>query len=316
LAAITNSTSIHHGCGRIPAGAGTPDFVAFGGGVPPPAVAVPSVLRLAMAARCRGRRGAASSEADPSAFRSISVVRMFASSSRKASDEMRHKEVHRSERIGWLRAAVLGANDGIVSTASLILGVAGSGAEETQVVVAGIAGLVAGSMSMAAGEYVSVQSQADTEEADLSRERKELASSDASERAELAGIYVSRGLDPALAQQVADQLMAHDALGAHARDELGITDIQRARPVVAALSSAGTFAVGASLPLGIAFLSPAPALPIAVVSTSLACLAGLGALAARVGGARAAVGAVRVTFWGAFAMALTYGVGALFGTVV
>jgi len=229
---------------------------------------------------------------------------------------MRHKEIHRSERIGWLRAAVLGANDGIVSTASLILGVAAAGAAGMQVVVAGLAGLVAGAMSMAAGEYVSVQSQADTEEADLGRERRELATNPASERAELAGIYVARGLDPALARQVADQLMAHDALGAHAREELGISEMQRARPVTAAFSSAGTFAVGAALPLGIAFLTPAPALPAAVVVMSLACLAGLGALAARVGGARAAVGALRVTFWGAFAMALTYGVGALFGTVV
>ena len=229
---------------------------------------------------------------------------------------MRHKEVHRSERIGWLRAAVLGANDGIVSTASLILGVAASGAAGSEVVVAGMAGLVAGAMSMAAGEYVSVRSQADTEEADLGRERRELATSDASERAELATIYVSRGLDPDLARQVADQLMAHDALGAHARDELGISEIQRARPVVAAFSSAATFAVGAALPLLIAFLAPASALPALVVATSLACLAGLGALAARVGGAKATVGALRVTFWGAFAMALTYGVGALFGTVV
>lgn len=229
---------------------------------------------------------------------------------------MRHREVHRSDRIGWLRAAVLGANDGIVSTASLILGVAASGAAETQVAVAGLAGLVAGAMSMAAGEYVSVQSQADTEEADLTRERAELASDDAFERAELAGIYVSRGLEPALARQVADQLMAHDALATHAREELGISEIQRARPVLAAVSSAGMFAIGAALPLGIALLTPAGMLSTVVVIASLACLAGLGALAARTGGARAGVGALRVTFWGAFAMALTYGVGALFGTVV
>jgi VIT1/CCC1 family predicted Fe2+/Mn2+ transporter len=229
---------------------------------------------------------------------------------------VRHKEVHRSDRIGWLRAAVLGANDGIVSTASLILGVAGSGAAEAQVVIAGIAGLVAGAMSMAAGEYVSVRSQADTEEADLGRERRELATNDASERAELAAIYIARGLDPALARQVADQLMAHDAIGAHARDELGISEIQRARPVQAALSSAGTFSAGAALPLGIAYLAPPTALPVFVVATSLACLAGLGAIAARVGGASAVVGALRVAFWGAFAMALTYGVGALFGTFV
>jgi vacuolar iron transporter family protein len=229
---------------------------------------------------------------------------------------MPHRERHRSERIGWLRAAVLGANDGIVSTASLILGVAAAGGNRDGVVVAGVAGLVAGAMSMAAGEYVSVSSQADTEEADLARERKELAVDDASERAELAGIYVSRGLDPALARQVADQLMAHDALGAHARDELGIIESQRARPVLAALASAGSFAVGALLPLLIALLVPGRALPPTVVGTSLAFLATLGFLAARVGGAGGVVGAWRVTFWGALAMALTYGVGALFGTLV
>jgi VIT1/CCC1 family predicted Fe2+/Mn2+ transporter len=219
---------------------------------------------------------------------------------------MRHEEHHRSERIGWLRAAVMGANEGIVSVASLILGVA----------AAGMAGLVAGAMSMAAGEYISVSSQADTEESDLTRERGELATNDASERAELAGIYVSRGLDLPLARQVADQLMAHDALGAHARDELGISEIQRARPVQAALASAATFAVGAGLPLLITLLVPAGMLTVFVVGTSLACLAILGTLAAHAGGARRAVGALRVTFWGAFAMALTYGVGALFGTVV
>jgi len=229
---------------------------------------------------------------------------------------MSHREGHRSDRIGWLRAAVLGANDGIVSTASLILGVAAAGATGNGVVVAGVAGLVAGSMSMAAGEYVSVSSQADTEEADLDRERKELATSDTAERAELAGIYVSRGLDPALARQVADQLMAHDALGAHARDELGISEMQRAQPVLAAFASAGSFAVGALLPLAIAVFVPASALALVVVGTSLAFLAILGALAARVGGARVLVGAWRVTFWGALAMALTYGVGALFDTVV
>jgi VIT1/CCC1 family predicted Fe2+/Mn2+ transporter len=229
---------------------------------------------------------------------------------------MRHTELHRSERIGWLRAAVLGANDGIVSTASLILGVAAAGATGSEVAIAGMAGLVAGAMSMAAGEYVSVSSQADTEEADLSRERKELASDGDSERAELTGIYVSRGLDPILARRVADQLMAHDALGAHARDELGITEFQRARPVLAAFASAGTFAVGAALPLLIVLLVPANTLAVFVVGTSLVCLAFLGSLAARVGGAKPAVGALRVTFWGALAMALTYGVGALFGTVV
>ena len=229
---------------------------------------------------------------------------------------MRHEERHRSDRIGWLRAAVMGANDGIVSIASLILGVAAAGGTGSQVAVAGMAGLVAGAMSMAAGEYISVSSQADTEESDLAREREELATNDASERAELAGIYVSRGLDLPLARQVADQLMAHDALGAHARDELGISEIQRARPVQAALASAATFAVGAGLPLLIVLLVPARMLTASVVGTSLACLAILGGLAAHAGGARRAVGALRVTFGGAFAMALTYGVGALFGTVV
>jgi VIT1/CCC1 family predicted Fe2+/Mn2+ transporter len=229
---------------------------------------------------------------------------------------MRHRELHRSERIGWLRAAVLGANDGIVSTASLILGVAATGATGVQVAIAGTAGLVAGAMSMAAGEYVSVRSQADTEEADLRRERIELATNDSSERAELAGIYVARGLDSDLARQVADQLMAHDALGAHARDELGISELQRARPVLAAFASAGTFAMGAALPLLIALAAPPAALATFVVGTSLACLALLGALAARAGGAKPVVGALRVTFWGAFAMALTYGVGALFDTAL
>jgi vacuolar iron transporter family protein len=229
---------------------------------------------------------------------------------------MRHQERHRSERIGWLRAAVLGANDGIVSTASLMLGVVASGAARGQVVIAGMAGLVAGAASMAAGEYVSVSSQADTERADLARERKELAAEGDSEHTELAGIYVSRGLEPALARQVADQLMAHDALGAHARDELGISELQRARPILAAIASAGTFAVGAGLPLLIVLVVPARLLAACVVGTSLACLAILGALAARVGGAKPVIGALRVTFWGALAMALTYGVGALFGTVV
>lgn len=229
---------------------------------------------------------------------------------------MRHREFHRSERIGWLRAAVLGANDGIVSTASLILGVAGAGATGSGVLIAGIAGLVAGAMSMAAGEYVSVSSQADTEEADLRRERKELESNDQLERAELAAIYVSRGLDPDLARQVADQLMMHDALGAHARDELGISEIQRARPMLAAVASAGTFAVGGALPLLVALVAPANTLAAYVVGTSLAFLAILGFLAARTGGARVMAGTLRVTFWGAVAMALTYGAGALFGTIV
>lgn len=229
---------------------------------------------------------------------------------------MRHKERHRSERIGWLRAAVLGANDGIVSTASLILGVAAAGANKSDIIIAGIAGLVAGSMSMAAGEYVSVSSQADTEEADLARERQELATDDKSERAELASIYIARGIEPALAQQVADQLMAHDALGAHTRDELGISDVQRARPVQAAFASAGTFSVGAAMPLLSILLAPSSTRAAVVTGTSLTFLALLGGLAARAGGARAIVGALRVTFWGALAMALTYSVGALFGAVV
>jgi VIT1/CCC1 family predicted Fe2+/Mn2+ transporter len=229
---------------------------------------------------------------------------------------MPHKEGHRAEHIGWLRASVLGANDGLVSTASLILGVAAAGAKASDVVVAGVAGLVAGSMSMAAGEYVSVSSQADTEEADLERERIELRTSDAAERAELAGIYVSRGLTPDLARQVADQLMAHDALGAHARDELGISETQRARPVLAAFASAGSFAVGAFLPLLIALLVPTGILAWVIVGTTLVFLAVLGAVAARVGMAPVLVGAWRVTFWGALAMALTYGVGTLFHTVV
>lgn len=229
---------------------------------------------------------------------------------------MRHKERHRSERIGWLRAAVLGANDGIVSTASLILGVAAAGANKSDIIIAGIAGLVAGSMSMAAGEYVSVSSQADTEEADLARERQELATDDKSERAELASIYIARGIEPALAQQVADQLMAHDALGAHSRDELGISDVQRARPVQAAFASAGTFSVGAAMPLLSILLAPSSTRAAVVTGTSLTFLAILGGLAARAGGARAIVGALRVTFWGALAMALTYSVGALFGAVV
>jgi VIT1/CCC1 family predicted Fe2+/Mn2+ transporter len=229
---------------------------------------------------------------------------------------MRHKERHHSERIGWLRAAVMGANDGILSTASLILGIAAAGATGSTVIITGIAGLVAGAMSMAAGEYVSVSSQADTEEADLVRERKELDTDDKFERAELAGSYVSRGLGPALARQVADQLMAHDALGAHARDELGISEIQRARPVLAAFTSAGTFAVGAALPLMVVLLAPANMLAVSIVGTSLVFLAILGSLAARVGGSSPTVGALRVTFWGALAMALTYGVGTIFGTLM
>jgi len=228
----------------------------------------------------------------------------------------RHKERHRSERIGWLRAAVLGANDGIVSTASLVLGVAAAGAARSDVIIAGVAGLVAGAMSMAAGEYVSVSSQSDTEEADLARERQELATDDKAEQAELAGIYIARGVEPALAKQVAFQLMAHDALGAHSRDELGISDVQRARPVQAAFASAGTFSVGAAMPLLSVLLASRSTLATVVTGTSLVFLAILGGVAARAGGARTTAGALRVTFWGALAMALTYGVGALFGAVV
>ena len=229
---------------------------------------------------------------------------------------MPQRERHRSGRIGWLRAAVLGANDGIVSTASLVVGVAASGASRGAVLVAGVAGLIAGAMSMAAGEYVSVSSQSDTEQADLALERKELATDDAFERAELASIYVGRGVSPSLAKQVADQLMARDALGAHARDELGISDLQRARPMQAAFASATTFAVGAALPLLVVLLAPAAVLTVLVGAASLVSLASLGALAARAGGASPWIGAWRVTIWSALAMALTYAVGALFGTTV
>ncbi len=228
----------------------------------------------------------------------------------------RHKERHRAERIGWLRAAVLGANDGIVSTASLLLGVAAAHTPTAGVVTAGIAGLVAGAMSMAAGEYVSVRSQADTEEAELERERRELAANVTAEHAELARIYVDRGVEPELARRVAEQLMAHDAIGAHARDELGIVESQRARPILAALASAGTFSVGAFLPLLVVLLVPRAALFATVIATSLASLATLGAVAAGIGGAPPLPAAVRVTIWGAAAMALTYGAGAVFGTIV
>jgi VIT1/CCC1 family predicted Fe2+/Mn2+ transporter len=227
-----------------------------------------------------------------------------------------HRERHRTARIGWLRAAVLGANDGIVSTASLVLGVAAANAAHQEVLVAGVAGLVAGAMSMAAGEYVSVSSQADTEAADLERERRELATDTEREHEELAGIYEGRGLEPALAQQVATQLMAADAIGAHARDELGISEVTTARPIQAAFASAGTFALGAALPLLVVLVAPAAGMIPLVAGSSLAFLALLGGLAARAGGARTAVGALRVGFWGALAMALTAGVGALFGTVV
>jgi vacuolar iron transporter family protein len=227
-----------------------------------------------------------------------------------------HRERHRTEHIGWLRAAVLGANDGIVSTASLVLGVAAAHATRSNVIIAGVAGLVAGAMSMAAGEYVSVHSQADTEQADLERERQELKADDKGEHRELAAIYVARGLDPSLASQVAQQLMAHDALGAHARDELGISETLSARPIQAALASAGSFAVGAAMPLLVTAIVPEASLIYLVSGTSLFFLALLGALAARVGGAGVTLGAIRVTFWGALAMAITAGVGALFGTVV
>lgn len=225
----------------------------------------------------------------------------------------RHIERHLVARIGWLRAAVLGANDGIVSTASLIVGVAAAGTERQAVLVAGLAGLVAGAMSMAAGEYVSVSSQSDTEAADLERERGELAANPKAEREELAQIYVSRGLDLALAHQVADKLMAGDALAAHARDELGISEHTMAHPVQAALTSAATFSVGAALPLAAAVVAPVNGLTWAVSAASLVFLALLGAVGAQAGGAGVIKPTVRVTFWGAFAMALTAGVGALFG---
>jgi len=228
----------------------------------------------------------------------------------------RHLERHRTGRIGWLRAAVLGANDGIVSTSSLVLGVAAAQASHANVLVAGVAGLVAGAMSMAAGEYVSVHSQADTEQAEIERERAELKDDPKGERQELAAIYTSRGLDPSLARQVADQLTAHDALGAHARDELGITEALRARPVQAALASAASFAAGAILPLAVTALSPPRVLIPVVAGTSLAFLALLGGVAARAGGASVLKGAIRVTFWSALAMAVTAAVGKLFGTAV
>jgi VIT1/CCC1 family predicted Fe2+/Mn2+ transporter len=224
---------------------------------------------------------------------------------------MRHRERHRSERIGWLRAAVLGADDGIVSTASLIVGVASAASSRQQVIVAGIAGVVAGALSMAAGEYVSVSSQADTERADLNREKGELATQPRAEEDELTDIYVSRGLDADLARQVARQLMAKDALVAHARDELGLTEELAARPLQAAVASAATFAAGAAVPI-LAIVAAPP--NVWVVSTvSLLCLVVLGAVAARAGGAPALVGAARVGFWGALAMAATAGVGRLFG---
>jgi vacuolar iron transporter family protein len=228
----------------------------------------------------------------------------------------RIRERHHVGRVGWLRAAVLGANDGILSTSSLLLGVAAAHATHGGVLIAGVAGLVGGAMSMAAGEYVSVSSQADSERADLERERAELKADDAGEHKELSAIYVGRGLDPVLAKRVAEQLMAHDALGAHARDELGISERLRARPIQAALASAASFAVGAAMPLIATVLSPARDLIALLSGTSLAFLAILGAAAARAGGAGVLIGAARVTFWGALAMALTAGIGSLVGTIV
>lgn len=229
---------------------------------------------------------------------------------------MIHSEKHRTTRIGWLRAAVMGANDGIVSTASLLVGVAAAHSSHSEILTAGVAGLVAGAMSMAAGEYVSVSSQADTENADMDRERRELETDVEHEKEELTAIYVGRGLKQDLARQVAEELMTHDALGAHARDELGISDITSAKPVQAAFASAGTFALGAALPLAVAALIPETLIITGVAGTSLCFLALLGGLAAGAGGARISTGIVRVTFWGAIAMVLTAGVGALFGTVI
>ncbi|HEX5138936.1 MAG TPA: VIT1/CCC1 transporter family protein [Planctomycetota bacterium] len=228
---------------------------------------------------------------------------------------MPHRELHRTAHIGWLRAAVLGANDGLISTSSLVVGVAAAQTDKGPVVLAAFAGLVAGALSMAAGEYVSVSSQADTEQADLAREKKELAAEPAAEHAELAGIYRARGLSPALAEQVARELATHDALGAHARDELGITEHSKARPLQAALASAAAFAVGAAPPVAAAVLLPLGAVTWTVVPLTLALLLLLGGLAARMGGARVVRGAVRVGFWGAVAMAATALVGHLFGAV-
>ena len=229
---------------------------------------------------------------------------------------MRHSERHRTHRTGWLRAAVLGANDGIVSTASLVLGIAATGAGAKVILVTGVASLVAGAMSMAAGEYVSVSSQADTERADLTREKAELAENPKQDHAELTAIYVKRGLDATLASTVAAELMAHDALAAHARDELGISDALAAKPIQAALASAGTFAAGALLPLLMVLLLPASTLMWGLAGSSLFFLASLGLIAARAGGSPLLVSAARVTFWGALAMGLTAGVGALFGAVI
>lgn len=229
---------------------------------------------------------------------------------------MRHRERHRGERVGWLRAAVLGANDGIVSTASLVIGVAAAHGSRREVLVAGLAGLTAGALSMAAGEYVSVGSQADSEQADLARERGELAADPEAELRELTAIYAKRGLDATLARAVATQLTRRDALAAHAREELGMSDVLAARPLQAALASALSFAVGAVLPIAAAMLAPAPRLAAATAAVSFVCLVGLGALAARAGGSSVIVGAARVGFWGALAMAVTAGVGAWFGSAI
>ncbi|MBZ0111172.1 MAG: VIT family protein [Thermoanaerobaculia bacterium] len=228
---------------------------------------------------------------------------------------MSQHEIHRSHRVGWLRAAVLGANDGIVSTASLIIGVAAASAAQESILLAGVAGLVAGAMSMAAGEYVSVSSQSDTENADLALEKRSLENDFELEKSELAEIYETRGLEPTLAMEVAEKLMAHDALGAHARDEIGLSESAGAQPVQAAFFSAGTFTIGAVLPLLVAWVVPGSQLIAAVSGSSLVFLASLGALAARAGGAAMTLGAIRVTFWGALAMALTAGVGRVFGVV-
>lgn len=228
---------------------------------------------------------------------------------------MSHHEVHRSHRVGWLRAAVLGANDGIVSTASLIIGVAAASTSHEGILLAGVAGLAAGAMSMAAGEYVSVSSQSDTENADLALEKKSLEDDFEFETDELAKIYESRGLEPALASEVAGKLMAHDALGAHARDEIGIFETATAQPIQAAFSSAGTFTVGAALPLAVAWFVPGSQLILVVALSSLIFLALLGVIAAKAGGASKTIGAMRVTFWGAFAMALTAAIGMIFGVV-
>jgi VIT1/CCC1 family predicted Fe2+/Mn2+ transporter len=227
-----------------------------------------------------------------------------------------HVERHRTAHIGWLRAAVLGANDGLISTASLVVGVAAAGTERSAVLIAGVAGLVAGAMSMAAGEFVSVSSQADTETADIARERRELATDPVGERAELTGIYVKRGLTPELAAQLTEQLMAHDALGAHARDELGLSEITAARPLQAALASAGAFALGAILPVLVVMLAPTAMMTTLVTGSALVLLAVLGAVAAKVGGASTMRGALRVAFWGVLAMGASALVGRLFGTTV